>query len=133
MPAYPAGPSEARILITDDDPGIIEVLAGFLATYPRPLKLETAADGYEALVKVGLFKPALLILDVFMPQLDGIKVCRRLKAVPETRAVKILGITGHPEAIPPLMQAGADSCLVKPLDLGQLREQLDRLLPSPEG
>ncbi|MBI3457962.1 MAG: response regulator [Candidatus Rokubacteria bacterium] len=132
MPPYPAGPSETRILIADDEPEVIGLLAECLGTDPRHPKLETATDGYEVLIKVGLFRPSLLILDVHMPQLDGIKVCRRLKGEPETRAIKILGITGYPEAIPPLMEAGADGCLAKPLDFGQFRQQLDRLLPSEE-
>ncbi len=128
MPPYRPARSEIRILIVDDEPDLVATIVELLAADPRGFKVETAADGYEALIKVGLFKPTLLILDVLMPQLDGIKVCRRLKAEPETRAVKILGITGYPDAIPRLLAAGADGCLVKPLDLAQLGEELDRLL-----
>lgn len=132
MPAYPTAAPETRILIADDEPEILGLLADFLAGDPRHPKVETAADGYEALIKVGLFRPHLLILDVLMPQLDGIRVCRRLKAEPETRAIRILGITGHPESIPALMAAGAEACLAKPLELVALRQQLDRLLPAGE-
>lgn len=130
MPAYPTPSSEARILIVDDEPAIVDLLVDVLARDPHGFKLETATDGYEALIKVGAFKPSLLILDVVMPRLDGIEVCRRLKATPETRGMKILGITGYPDMIPDLLDAGADACLSKPLELAQLRRELKRLLAS---
>ena len=128
MPPYPVPPSEARILIVDDEPEVVELLREFLAGDPRGFKLETATDGYEALIKVGAFRPSLLLLDNLMPRVDGIEVCRRLKADPEIRAIKILGITGHPETIPALLEAGADACLTKPMDLVQVRREVERLL-----
>lgn len=132
MPVYPGPRSEARILIVDDEPTIVDLLVDVLTRDPRRFKLETATDGYEALIKVGAFKPSLLILDVVMPKLDGIEVCRRLKGSPETQAIKILGVTGYPEMIPELLEAGADACLSKPLGLVQLRQELKRLLASPK-
>lgn len=130
MPAYPGPQSETRILIVDDEPAIVDLFVDVLTRDPRRFKLETATDGYEALIKVGDFKPSLLILDVVMPKLDGIEVCRRLKADPETRGMKILGITGYPDMIPDLLDAGADACLSKPPALAQLRQELKRLLAS---
>jgi len=129
---YSAGAAEIRILVVDDETEIVDLLMDFLVGDPRRFKLETATDGYEALIKVGAFKPSLLILDVVMPRLDGVEVCRRLKANPETRTIKILGITGYPGAIPGLLEAGADACLAKPLDLLEVKQGLDRLLASIE-
>ena len=128
MPEYPARPAEASILIVDDNGAVVDALVEFLASHPRGFKVETATDGYEALLKVGGFKPSVLILDVAMPLLDGIEVCRRLKANPETRTIKILGVTGYPDRIPALMKAGADACLTKPLNLGRVQQEVDRLL-----
>jgi two-component system alkaline phosphatase synthesis response regulator PhoP len=128
MPAYPAPLPEIRILVADDNAMLVETLVDFLSTDPRGFKLETATDGYEALIKVGGFKPSLLILDVVIPKLDGIEVCRRLKANPETRAMKILGVTAYPHRIPELLEAGADAALTKPVELRQLTQELDRLL-----
>lgn len=131
MPPYPRPPlEEARILIVDDDRGVVDLLTEVLANDPRAFKLETATDGFEALVKVGFFRPALLILDISMPGMDGIEVCRRLKAQPETRAIRILGITGHQERVSALMEAGADGCLAKPLSLATFQNEVDRLLPE---
>ncbi|MBI2202797.1 MAG: response regulator [Candidatus Rokubacteria bacterium] len=131
LPPYLRPPlEEARILIVDDDHAVIDLLIEALAKDPRAFKLETATDGFEALVKVGFFKPALLILDVSMPGMDGIEVCRRLKTQPETRAIKILGITGLPEKVSALMNAGADGCLEKPSTLAKLQSEVDRLLST---
>lgn len=127
MPPYPAPSPEARILIVDDEPRIVDLLWEHLSIDPRGFKLERAMDGYTALVKVGDFKPTILILDVVLPEIDGVEVCRRLKADPATEAVKILGITGYPDMIPALMDAGADACLTKPLDLSKLTEEVERL------
>lgn len=131
MPTYQEPQTAARILVVDDELEVVDLLVEVLAADPRGFKLETATDGYEALIKIGLFQPSVLILDVVMPRLDGIEVCRRLKAGPETRGIKILGITGYPETVPRLLEAGADACLVKPLDLQLFRQELDRWLASP--
>lgn len=132
MPLYPVPRPETRILVVDDEPRIVDTLVDFLAGDPRGFKLETATDGYEALIKVGAFQPSILVLDVVMPRLDGTEVCRRLKAAPQTRAIKILGVTGYPDTIPALLQAGADACLAKPLELRQVQQELERLLASLE-
>ncbi|HET9314271.1 MAG TPA: hypothetical protein VFQ51_01735, partial [Vicinamibacteria bacterium] len=60
--------------------------------------------------------------------LDGIAVCRRLRAAAETSQIRILGITGQPDLIPELLQAGADACLAKPWRVEDLWSELNRLL-----
>ena len=132
MPPYrrSAPPSEIRLLVADDDPAIVDVLTTFLSNPPWSFNVETASDGYDALVKIGAFKPAILVLDVLMPHLDGIEVCRRLRVSPEVRGMKILGITGRLDAIPALLEAGAHECLGKPFRLEEVRRALERLLPS---
>ncbi len=131
MPAYPAASTSARILIVDDESLIVDLLVDLLGPNTRGFKVETATDGYEALIKVGALKPDLLILDVVMPLVDGIEVCRRLKANPQTWAIKILGVTGYPDMIPALMEAGADACFTKPLDPEQVTQEVERLLAMP--
>lgn len=129
MPPYPVPAPATRILIiVDDETQIVNLLAEFLAANAQAFRIETATDGYEALLKVGAFKPSVLILDVAIPLLDGIEVCRRLKANPETRAIKILGVTGYPDSVPALMKSGADACLTKPLDPGRVKQEVERLL-----
>ncbi len=128
MPTYPIPPAPAGVLVVDDEPQVVEMLVEFLRHHPRGFKIETASDGYEALIKLGSLRPALLILDVMMPKLDGIEVCRHLKSNPETHAIRILGVTGYPAAAPELLSAGADAVLTKPLALDEVESHLARFV-----
>jgi excisionase family DNA binding protein len=124
-PAYPAPEPRTRVLLVDDEPLVVQMLHDLLID--GPFAIETAADGYEALVKVGTFRPALIILDVVLAGLDGIEACRCLRRMPETREVRILGVTGHPSMVPVLLGAGADACVTKPLDLDVVCREITRL------
>ena len=128
MPTYPMPAAPAAVLVVDDEPHVVDMLVAFLTDHPRGFKIETATDGYEALIKLGSLRPALLILDVMMPKLDGIEVCRHLKSNPDTRTIRILGVTGYPEGVPQLLAAGADAVLKKPLALDDVESHLGRLL-----
>ena len=132
MPPYPAGQGAGspRVLVVEDDPHVLEILTSLLAEHSRDLAVETAVDGYDALIKVGTFKPTFLILDVVMPRLDGLEVCRRLKLQPETREIKILAVTGHPGMAESVLAAGADACVTKPFDFDVLSRELERFLAS---
>ena len=125
-PAYPVAPEpRTRVLLVDDEPLVLQMLHDLLVD--GPFAIETASDGYEALVKVGTFRPALIILDVVLTGLDGIEACRCLRRLPETRDVRILGVTGHPSMVPVLLGAGADACVTKPLDLDVVCREITRL------
>jgi excisionase family DNA binding protein len=119
-----------RILVVDDDEAVLASLRDTLAeVIPRAL-VETATDGYEGLVRVGAFRPDLLVLDVRMPRLDGFEVCRRLKANPKTASVRILAMTAYPEGDvrERILQSGADDFLGKPFPIEQFRSQVELLL-----
>ena len=125
-PAYPAATEpRTRVLLVDDEPLVVQMLHDLLVD--GPFTVETATDGYEALVKVGTFRPALIILDVVLGGLDGVEACRCLRRMPETKDVRILGVTGHPSMVPVLLGAGADACVTKPLDLEFAYREINRL------
>lgn len=128
LPSYPVASMATPVLIVDDEPDIVQVLAEFFAGQDGRFLVETATDGYEALIKAGALRPAVVVLDVLMPRLDGVEVCRRLVGTPETEGTKIIGLTGHVAAVPALLAAGAHACLVKPVDLAELGRTVDRLL-----
>lgn len=119
-----------RILVVDDDPGLLEVLLNVLRDARPGLKLEAASDGYEGLLKVGTFRPHLLVLDLRMPGMDGFEVCRRIKSDPVLRTAKILAITGYPEdfARERAFESGADAFLTKPFTLTELKAEVKRLM-----
>ena len=126
-PAYPvASDARTRVLLVDDEPLVVQMLHDLLLD--GAFAIETATDGYEALVKVGTFRPALIILDVVLAGLDGIEACRCLRRLPETRVVRILGVTGHPSMVPVLLGAGADACVTKPLDVDVVCQEIKKLL-----
>ena len=133
MPPYPRSESAARprVLVVDDDPELLRMFTGILSTHPRLPIVETAADGYDALIKVGTFQPSFLILDVVMPKLDGLEVCRRLKGGSETRDIRILAVTGHAGMAERVVAAGADACITKPFDFEVLSKELERFLDFP--
>jgi excisionase family DNA binding protein len=118
-----------RILVVDDESTIVDVISQALGD-AQSFQVSSAKDGYEAGLKIGTFKPDLIILDIMMPHMDGIEVCKRIKADPDTETIKVVAITGHPEQgnIDRAYRSGADLCLMKPLQLEHLRREVSRLL-----
>ena len=80
--------------------------------------VSTASHGIDALLRVGSFKPHLVVLDMLMPGIDGLEVCRRLKANPETKSTRVIMVSGHwaPKAEKEALVAGAQRCMTKPID-----------------
>lgn len=130
---FPAEPKASpRILVVDDDPGMVSLVSDALRGIRPPLKLEAAFDGYEGILKVGTFRPHLLVLDLRMPGVDGFEVCRRIKRNPATRATRILAITAYPEdfARERAFECGADAFLTKPFTIKELKAEVRRLLKN---
>lgn len=133
FPVIPTVSEEVpRVLVVDDDLLVLSMLSDTLTLAGR-YEIKVARDGYEGLIKVGSFRPHILILDVCMPGLDGFQVCRRVKAEPGCRATRILVMTGHIQGDTEAhaMDAGADAFLAKPVQLAQLRAEVDRLIAIP--
>ncbi len=121
-----------KVLIVDDDAMLLATLSDAL-TWEGRYKVETAQDGYEGLIRVGGFRPDVLVLDIMMPGLDGFQVCRRVKADATTCATRILAISGYAQADTSTraLDAGADAFLEKPIDPARLRDEVDRLVGTP--
>lgn len=79
-----------RILIVDDHPDNLEILEDVLGD---DYEIATAACGEEALELAETFRPALILLDIMMPGIDGYETCRRLRATPSLRHTKIMMIS----------------------------------------
>ena len=87
-------PASRTVLITDDEPHMRQLVRRALA--PLPYRLVEAADGLEAITLAQQEQPALLLLDLTMPRLDGWGVLRTLQADPILRTIPVLIVTGDP-------------------------------------
>jgi excisionase family DNA binding protein len=112
----PSGP--LRILVVDDDRTVVTLLRELLAEGEAPPTVECAYDGFEAGLKVQSFAPDVVLLDLKMPGLDGIEVCRQIKQMPGHADVRVIAMTADlsPANADALRAAGAEACLAKPLD-----------------
>ncbi len=121
---------EKKVLVVDDEAAIRELTVDLLTDMGSEYVVETAEDGYEALMKVGAFEPDLLILDIRMPKIDGLEVLRRIKKNPDMQNLKVLIFTGFLEEKETILEIGADDLLLKPVNLNTLREKIESLLES---
>ena len=105
-----------KVLLVDDT----ETVSLFEKMMLRDLSLSlrTASNGICALEEVGKNPPDLILLDVVMPELDGIETCRRLKENPATKDIPVVMVTtkGEPEMVERAFEAGCDDYITKPLD-----------------
>src|SRR5262245_16688140 len=114
------------VLIVDDEDEIVELIKNFLERQGA-YDISTASDGISALIEVGRTKPDLLILDIMIPGVDGVEVCRRIKAEPSNKTA-IIAVSGTIEKERKVLQAGADAFMLKPINLDQLHAEAKRLL-----
>jgi excisionase family DNA binding protein len=108
-----------RVLLVDDEPKQVESFKRLLKPHMERLDVAVTTSGIDALVKVGSFKPHVIVLDVYMPDVDGIEVCRRLKQNPETKGIDVIVTSGQMTASveKKAIEAGARACLGKPLEV----------------
>ena len=126
IPRSLAAASKKRMLVVDDDVLQLRALERRMRPYRARVDMVLTENGIDALLMVGTFKPELIVLDVYMPGLDGVEVCRRLKLKPETRHIGVVVTSAHlTRAIEEKARAaGALRCVPKPLDPKVLVEQL---------
>ncbi|MBI5886445.1 MAG: response regulator [Deltaproteobacteria bacterium] len=117
-----------RILIVDDEDVNLVLLS---AKFERVgYEVEKARDGIEALQKVPIFAPDLIILDVMMPRMDGYETLRRLKSREETRYLPVIMLTGKAEVEDKVLglEVGAEDYISKPYSLQEVAARVKSLL-----
>ncbi len=124
-----------NVLVVDDEPLTRNLLR--LMLEPAGYNVVGAGDGFEALAMVKAVSPDILILDVMMPAMDGITVCRKLREEVETARLPIIMLSGkvHRDAIQEGLAAGANRYLAKPMSrtglLQEMRAVLDETAVNP--
>ena len=105
-----------RLLIVDDNRPFNDFLSALFDSEFPSLEILNAYDGFEAGRLVQQFKPTVVLLDVMMPGIDGLEVCRSLKSDPSTQDIRVVAMTGFhtPELQKKMLAAGAQVLLSKP-------------------
>jgi len=114
------------LLLVDDEPSIIQLARMYLER--ESFRVESAADGESALEAVTRLQPALVVLDVMLPRMDGFEVCRKLRA--DGSPVAILMLTARDEDIDKIigLELGADDYLTKPFNPRELVARVKAIL-----
>jgi len=115
-----------KILIAEDDEMIRKIVEEVLA---NDFELHFAADGSVALELANEIQPEMVILDIMMPKLDGFKVCKRLREIPELKRTIIIMLTAltDQDSQRTGISAGADDYLTKPFNPIDLRTKVNLL------
>jgi DNA-binding response OmpR family regulator len=113
----------AKVLVVEDDPSVRGLLHTLLTG--EGYEVATASDGLAGLVKASSAKPDLMLLDLMMPDLGGVRVLEELRGDPSLADVPVIVVTGKLEAVPSLRALlGEDNVFVKPFGVSELLERV---------
>lgn len=120
------------MLVVEDDPETRRLYSDTLSY--QGFAIEQAHNGNQALTKAFESAPDLVLMDIAVPGMDGIELCRRLRADERTRNVPVLAVTGYDDRHYPdrIRLAGANQVLIKPCDPDVLVAEARRLLASDD-
>src|SRR5947209_14181119 len=115
----------ATVLVADDEKNIVQLARMYLQA--EGFTVETAANGREALEKVRIAKPDLLVLDLMMPEIDGWEVCRRLRKEGD---LPIIMLTARGDDVDKIvgLELGADDYMTKPFNARELVARVKAVL-----
>ncbi len=121
------GPERPRLLIVDDEPVNVQTL---YQVFQSRCEVIVATNGHKALELCLAQKPDLVLLDVVMPEIDGLEVCRRLKSNPATRDIPVLFVTAQdsPEEETQGLEVGAVDFISKPINPAVVRARVNTQL-----
>ena len=117
-----------KILVVEDEPDILQLVKLYLEK--EGFRTATAVNGAQALKKVKEDKPDLIVLDLMLPEIDGLEVCKRLRSVPDTAMLPIIMLTAKAEESDTVigLELGADDYVAKPFSPKALVARIKALL-----
>ncbi len=121
-----------KVLVVDDEKAIVQMLSMNLKSFGY--NVIAAYDGYEALDILNYEKVDVILLDIMMPDMDGIEVCNRIKSNPETRVIPIIMVSAKTQIEDKVLglNNGADDYLIKPFDIQELKSRIDAAIRQVE-
>lgn len=127
MPVPASLGASFKVLAVDDETVMLSMLRKMFAAYPGEMELHLATHGMAALMLIGKVHFDVIILDVLMPDMDGVEVCKALKRNPDTAGVKIIAITGKQltEEQEEYLNRNTECLLRKPFSPSLLFELID--------
>ena len=105
------------MLVEDSEADQLAIRKILKKGFGQKAQVQVHDDGYSALIHLGQYKPDVLILDIFIPKIDGFEVCKTIKSNPDTADIKIIAISGREDkqTMDRVMASGADVFYAKPL------------------
>jgi len=116
----------ARILVVDDEIAIVDVLKSFLEE--KGHKVYTAFDGEEAVAVAKLERPHLILLDIYLPKMDGIEVLKAIRSFDESMGVIMITAFREEQVAKQALSLGAFDYITKPFDFDYLERALETKL-----
>ncbi len=123
--------AKRKLLIVDDDVLLVEMLKDHFEF--QGFEVYKAFDGEQAIAAALSKKPELILLDIIMPNVDGLEACRRLRENAETKAIPILMLSANAnqKKIQQILAIGATAYMTKPFSMDALLKTVCELLPPP--
>src|SRR5499426_759066 len=123
-------PEKSRVLVVDDEPQITRVLRTVLSS--QGYQVRTAAEGEAALTNFTEWRPELVITDLYMPHMDGVELCRRIRAVSNVPII-VLSVKGEEKTKVEALDSGADDYVTKPFGIDELLARVRAALRRVDG
>jgi len=116
-------PAASKVLLIEDDPAMCSLIEGAFELASYETDFDCAHDGYSGLMKIGAMQPDLIVLDIMLPEINGLELMHRVRTSEISRDARILVITGAGDrrlVKRALDKAGPDAVFLKPFDIDQL-------------
>ncbi len=122
----------SKVLVVEDDPSVRGLLDTLLSS--EGYDVVTASDGLAGLVTAASTSPGLILLDLMMPDLGGVRVLEELREDPRLAGTPVLVVTGKVEEVPAMRDLlGDQNVFVKPFAVAELLSRVDEVTGGPDG
>ncbi|MBI5495631.1 MAG: response regulator [Deltaproteobacteria bacterium] len=128
IPVLGGEPPVPRIAVVDDDPVVVRTLLRLLKRLRPNAAYETADNGFQAGAILASFRPHLVFLDLVMPGLSGVAVCKHIRATPGLARTAVVIISGHLTADMRAQLGGADRIISKPFTTEDIAAAVDEFV-----